>query len=262
MTEIPEHLLQRSRERRAALGLGGDAPAAPPAASTGSDIAATAGGDRAPATAAAAAAPARVETPVKVVAPPPPHVEAALRRKKVPLWAMPVLLGLPIWAYTYVGTLEDPPVEAAGLVAEGEELYAAKCASCHGASGGGGVGPAMSGGAVLDTWPDAADHMEWIALGSADWGRPTYGAQAKPVGGGMPGFGGGSDPLSQHELLAVVMYERVEFGGDAASEELVIALDEAIASGALVLDEGAPFEPANPRAMIDEILGEYLSPEG
>ena len=26
LTEIPEHLLKRSRERRAALGLGGDAP--------------------------------------------------------------------------------------------------------------------------------------------------------------------------------------------------------------------------------------------
>ncbi len=260
MTEIPEHLLQRSRERRDALGLGGDAPATPVTAAPSSDSA--------PVAAAAASAPVKAApapAPVKVVAPPPPHVEAALRRKKVPLWAMPVLLGLPIWAYTYVGTLEDPPVEAAGLLAEGEESYATGtgalgCAGCHGANGGGGVGPAFAGGAIVETFSDPIDHLEWVIKGSANWGQPTYGDTAKPVGGGgvMPGFAGDAAPAEQ--VLAVVMYERAEFGGDPAQEELILALDAALASGELELPEEWSTDVTSEE--LHTLLDPFLSPEG
>ncbi len=219
MTEIPEHLLQRSRDRRAALGGGGDdSPAAAGAA--------------APAVAAAASAPAvkaqaAVATVAKPAPPPPPHVQAALRRKKVPLWAMPVLLGLPIWAYAYVGTLERPPQAAAGLLAVGEETYS-RCASCHGGTGGGGTGPAFTDGAVVETFPNLLEHVEWVIKGSDGWGRPTYGSQAQPLEGGMPGWAVG---LTQEELLGVVLYERVELGGDEALGAVVPLIEEAIDAG-------------------------------
>src|SRR6185503_1051257 len=80
LTEVPEHLLQRSRERRAALGLGGgDAGDAAPAASAAATPATSAAGG------AASAAPAvRAPVPVAPGAPPPapftpPYVRAAER---------------------------------------------------------------------------------------------------------------------------------------------------------------------------------------
>lgn len=251
MTEIPPHLLERSRARRAALGLSTEGEAAATAAPA---PAAAASPTPAP---AAAPAPAPVEAaPPAPPPPPPPYVEAALKRKKIPFWAMPVLLSLPLWAYFYVGTLESPPEEAAGLLAMGEEVYA-QCAACHGAAGGGGVGPAFAGGAVLETWPDPVDHIEWVAKGSAGWGRPNYGAQGKPVQGGMPGY---AASLTEEELVAVVMYERVTFGEDPAQEELLAALDEAVESGALTLEGNYPADVT--ADMIRESLGEALGAAG
>ena len=77
LTEIPEHLLERSRARRAALGLGGDDPApAKPATNVGAD-APPAGSAKAPAKAAAAAALAAVKKPEVVHS---PEVRAANAR--------------------------------------------------------------------------------------------------------------------------------------------------------------------------------------
>ena len=108
MTEIPEHLLRRSRERREALGLStGDEGAATPPPSTPA-AAATPSTEVAPAAAAtpapapAPAAPAVVAPPPK---PPPPYVEAALRRKRIPYWAIPVVALLPLWAFIYQWSL-------------------------------------------------------------------------------------------------------------------------------------------------------------
>jgi mono/diheme cytochrome c family protein len=104
----------------------------------------------------------------------------------------------------------------------GEELYAAQCASCHGATGGGGVGPGFTGGSVLVTFPAGScaaedGHIAWVSLGSSGWPEPTYGAPAKPVGGvgAMPPFG---EALTEEELAAVVLYERVAFGGEDLAE--------------------------------------------
>ena len=99
--------------------------------------------------------------------------------------------------------------EVTAVFAEGQGIYDGQCASCHGAGGGGGVGPALSGGAVLTTFGACTDHVEWVTLGSSGWPDSSYGDSAKPVGGGMPGFGGS---LSEEELAAVVLYERVAFG--------------------------------------------------
>ena len=107
-------------------------------------------------------------------------------------------------------------------VALGQEIYsgAAACAGCHGGGGGGGVGPAFIGGALYTTFPSCADHVKWIQLGSAGWQSevgPTYGAEDKVSIGGMPGFQG---KLSEEELNAVVVFERVVFGGGQLEEVL------------------------------------------
>jgi len=240
VTEIPEHLLKRSKERRAAIG---------------GEEAAAAGGE--PAEAAAPAAEAPAATPavpaaaaaavVEPAAPEPepvrPEVAAALRRRRIPYWAMPVLAGLPLWAYVYQATLEPPPAGSDDPVALGEAIYTS-CAACHG-GGGGGVGsfPALDG--VLETWPDYRDHMMWVRLGSAGWPADTYGAPGKPKNGGMP-----SHTFSDAELAQVVLYERVAFGGLEEGSEEFLAL-EAIAHGDATFEEGGLGEVAT-EAGVDE----------
>lgn len=222
MTEIPAHLLKRSKERRSAIG-GGDAP---------SDDSAPGGEavETAPAAAlvAPAAAAAAVPEPVAVPKPVRPEVAAALNRRKIPFWAMPVLAGLPLWAYVYQATLEPAPSgELTPLAAGGEVYVSSACAGCHGAGGAGtGAVPALTG--VLETWPDFRDHMMWVRLGSTGWQEysPTYGATDKDSKGGMPAH----PSLSDQELAEVVLYERVTFGEmEQAGEEYTLLL--AIAEG-------------------------------
>jgi len=84
VTEVPEHLLKRSRDRKAALGGGGDSGGDAPAASTPAVSEST---EVAP----KAAAPVAAATPAAAPEPVAPYVEAALKRKKIPFWAMPML---------------------------------------------------------------------------------------------------------------------------------------------------------------------------
>ena len=107
-------------------------------------------------------------------------------------------------------------------VALGQQVYsgADACAGCHGANGGGGVGPAFIGGELYTTFPTCSDHAKWIELGSAGWQSevgPTYGAENKVSIGGMPGFQG---KLTEDEIYAVVVFERVVFGGGQTEEVL------------------------------------------
>jgi hypothetical protein len=103
----------------------------------------------------------------------------------------------------------------------GEELYtSAGCAACHGPDGGGGTGPAFAGGAVLVTFPaeSCSDHVSWVALGTSKWPDSTYGANSTALGASgasMPGF---DERLTPEELAAVVIYERVHFGGQSLAE--------------------------------------------
>jgi mono/diheme cytochrome c family protein len=111
----------------------------------------------------------------------------------------------------------------------GEAVYSS-CASCHGATGGGGVGPALD--TVLEVWPDYRDHMMWVKLGDVGWPADTYGATAKPKGAGMPDH----PQLSDAELAQVVLYERAAFGGlDPTSEEYLELVE--IAEGRLTFKE-------------------------
>lgn len=225
MTEIPEHLLKRSRERRAALGLGGDdaggesAPAAAPATTEQAAAAAAPAAPAAPAGRAPAAAPA---------APPPPKpdsfvVAAYKRRKKIPVWAMLALSLLPIWAFMYVRAVTEQTVEALGPLGEGAEVYGG-CASCHGADGGGAVGYAFAGGSVLETFPHIEDQLRFVYFGTDQYlaaGVDNYGNPDRDGGphlageqGTMPQQGalaGGG--LTDHEILSVVCHERYTLGG-------------------------------------------------
>jgi len=102
----------------------------------------------------------------------------------------------------------------------GAAVYA-QCQACHGAGGEGGAGPAFSGGELLMTFPEGSctDQIEWVALGTAGWPDPTYGATNKPVGGVglMPAF---ATTLSPEQIAEVTLYERVQFGGqDLAAAE-------------------------------------------
>ena len=239
MVEVPEHLLQRSSEARSRLS-GEPAPGDSGAQATPADAAAAAS----PAVAAAPVAPAAVpaEPPVKVEAPVAPYVTAALQRKTIPYWVMPVLLFLPIWAIYYVGYLERPPADPEGLLFEGGEVYAEVCASCHGGTGSGGTGRQLSGGEVLLTFPsDAADydglagHIAWVANGSEQTEiveGPSYGDPARTgtdsprtVGSFGAVMGSFTESLSVEELAAVVYYERVAHGGiddETAAHELEV----------------------------------------
>jgi mono/diheme cytochrome c family protein len=220
LTEIPEHLLKRSRERRAALGLeGGETPASAPAEGQAEE-AGTAESTPVPAAAAATPAPAPAAAVEEArAAPPKPepaYIQAARSRKRIPYWAMPVLAALPIWGYVYVRTLEPPPAGESDPLVLGTELFGAQCASCHGASGQGVSAPAFVDGAVVETWPDWRDHVMWVKLGSSGWPAPTYGANDKTVGGAgeMPTFGG---TLDDQEIAQIVLHER-ELAGEDVSE--------------------------------------------
>ena len=84
-----------------------------------------------------------------------------------------------------------------------------------------GILNAFTGGALYTTFPTCADHAKWIQLGSAGWQAevgPTYGAENTVSIGGMPGFQG---KLTEDEIYAVVVFERVVFGGGDTEEVLI-----------------------------------------
>jgi len=228
MTEVPEHLLRRSRERRAALGLGGEEGGPPPgegdagAAPAGASAAAPV---RAEAAAPAAATPAAPPAPPEPPKPPPPYVAAALARPKVPKWAIPVLAALPLWALVYAGSLYVPSAASADpVLAEGQDIYNQQCSGCHGGAGGGGQGRPLSNGDVLLTFPDPQDQLAWVNAGSGLVGEGNpYGDPNRPggqhvagetAGGVMPAFGG---TLTPDEIVAVVRYEREVLSGETGS---------------------------------------------
>ena len=71
----------------------------------------------------------------------------------------------------------------------GERVFARNCASCHGRDGGGGVGPKLADGRVVERYADPSDHRAIVVNGR----------------GAMPPWG---DKLSDQEIDAVVRYER------------------------------------------------------
>ena len=233
VTEIPEHLLKRSRERRSAVGHGGEAAADAPsdaAAVAASNLPATTAATTPATTPAASGPPARTAAPVPAaVAPPQPdpvYVQAAKQRRKIPFWAMATLSLMPLWGLMYVRAVTEPPVVVEGPLGIGTEIYSS-CAGCHGAGGGGGVGYPFSGGSVLQTFPHIEDQIRYVHYGTEGYnaeGVEVYGNPDREGGahvtgnrGVMPAFSG---QLTQYEIVAVICHERYTLGGaDPTSEE-------------------------------------------
>lgn len=243
MTEVPEHLLKRSKDRRTSLDGG------TPAASEAAPAAESAPVEKAAAT---AAAPAAAITPAAAPEPVPPYVEAAIKRKKIPFWAMPVIAFLPLWAVIYIGGLSPASSGEPSQLAAGQTLYVANCAGCHGAGGGGGVGRPMNDGALTATFPDILGQLEFVWLGSNGTGPPgtPYGDPAREGGqhttlsyngNPMPNF---DKSLSQAELLAVVRYEWEGLSGGKTTVD---------AEGNITYGDGKPMLNA---------AGELITPEG
>jgi len=214
MTEVPDYLLERSRARRAALGLatddapapadGGSAPSAAPAVAS---AAPPSSGAPAPA-AAGSAAPAGVATQTL-----PRYIPEPGPKSGIPVWMMPVILILPLWAIVYIGAFgEQTSNEPLTGVALGAQIFTSQgCGGCHGARGQGGVGPKLSQGDTKLTFPDEQAHVDFVKQGSGPIKGQPYGDAGRPGGqrtaasGGMPAFG---TQLSDEEVRAVVLYER------------------------------------------------------
>lgn len=219
MTEIPEHLLKRAQARRAAM-TGGDAPAADAPAGAASAAAAPA----ASAAPAKAKAPAPLPTldsePVKAK-PDLPVVAAAKSRKRVPYWAAPVLLLLPVWGFIYKDAVTPAPRPETDPLVIGDQVFhlTGGCAGCHGADGAGTAGGAqMNDGHVLKTFADPLSMVHWIGYGYKEGAHAngTYGDVNRPqIAGTMPPF---KDTLTPKEIAAVTIYIRSTFGGDAYDE--------------------------------------------
>lgn len=252
MVEVPEHLLQRSRDRRAALGLGGGDAAATPAGGTEASATVEPAADATPAAAAAAATPA-VEVEKPPPPPPPPYVQAFQARKRIPYWAMPVVFLLPLWAVLYAGTLSEANTGELTQLEEGGEIYAEFCATCHGGGGGGGVGPQLSGGAVLETFPTIEAHLAWVFGGSDSAVNGVYGATNTPSKGGMPAFG---DSLTAEQILAVVRYEREVLSGEEVPEDQLGPDEE------LIYADGNPRVSEDGTTLLDPTGENLLDEEG
>ena len=221
MTEIPEHLLKRSK---AAKGKStGDADsessesAAPAASESPAAPVAAGAGDAAP---AAAPEGPLVTFPDLDPEPEPPKPEpafvtAAKSRTRIPVWALPVVAALPIWAMSFAGTMQQPETEDPVLVESAAVYTEAGCAGCHGGNGGGGSGYALADGEVITTFPAVIDQLLHVARGSSAIDGQTYGADGRRVAGGsgaqMPAQAGA---LTVHELELVVFHERATLSGE------------------------------------------------
>ncbi|MGA0878185.1 MAG: hypothetical protein ACO3SP_03625 [Ilumatobacteraceae bacterium] len=210
MTEIPEHLLKRSRDRKAAAG--GDGEASVPATT-------------APATPAPVAATAPAPAPKVEVKPDPPYVAAAKTRQRIPYWAMGTLALMPVFLFMYVRGLQPQEAEASGPIAIGIENYGG-CASCHGADGGGGAGRAFSNGESLKTFPHIEDMLNWIYVGTEAFeaaGVATYGDPDREGGAHAPrSYNGSAMPaqgakyggaLTDYEILGLTCHIRYDLAG-------------------------------------------------
>lgn len=242
MTEIPEHLLKRSKAAKAKAE-GAEPPADSPAPAAATPAVAPAA---APAAAAKAAAPAKAEPP----APKPdiPVVAAYKERKKIPVWAMVALSILPIWAFMYVKALTPEKAEAVGPMGAGEQVYTSICAGCHGGSGEGGAGYPFADGEIGKTFPHIEDQLRYVYFGTSGYqtaGVEIYGNPDRPGGAHITGARGPMPPqggtLTDAEILEAVCYERYGVGGleqDATYETWCAETSEihaALASGSSTL---------------------------
>ena len=238
MTEIPEHLLKRSRERRAALGLGGGEEA--PAAGGGDAPAAAT-----PATTAAAAPPAAPTGPAgrkaaAAAAPPPPpkpdppYVAAAKSRREDPVLGD----GQPEPAAdlaVHVRPLGHRAARGRRRPARRRRRGATPAARAATAPAARAASAASSPTARCSkTFPHIEDQLRFVYFGTeALQPRRRQPATATPTAraaphvtgslGVMPAQGStAGGELTDAEILAVVCHERYTLGGaDPAGDEYV-----------------------------------------
>jgi len=223
LTEVPDYLFERSRERRRALGLlsddgeagGGAAAAAPAVASP----------------VAAAPVAAAITPHVEPTKPLSPAAQSAISRDKVPMWILPVLFLLPIWGFTYVQLLEDDAPIPDTALNRGAVVFATnQCASCHGGTGGGGVGYQLNEGEALLTFPTVDPMLDWLASGTEAWGVGNAIGDPNRPGGAhiagdravMPGFG---QTLSESDIYAVARFVREQLAGEELTPEQIADRD-------------------------------------
>ncbi len=99
------------------------------------------------------------------------------------------LISVSLLAAACGGTAPEVAEGADPALSEGRSIWVAQCASCHGASGGGGRGPKLSEGEVLDRYPEIADQVDLVLNGR----------------GAMPSYVG---RLSEQQIESVVRYTR------------------------------------------------------
>ncbi|MGH1490500.1 MAG: hypothetical protein ACRBK7_14115 [Acidimicrobiales bacterium] len=229
MTEIPEHLLKRSKAAKSGGKAPEEASSAPVAAETSA----------APVAAAPAANLPNLDPEPEPAKPVPHFVSASMKRKRVPLWVLPVIAAIPVWAYAFAGTMQQVETEDELLI--DAALVYGSCAGCHGGTGGGGVGYQLSGGEVLETFPEVIDQMVHVARGSVEIDGEEYGAERADgvrVSGarGKGAMPGQLSSLSMLELEMVVFHERAilseEDTSSAGYQEWIEHMHEGIESGA------------------------------
>ena len=187
MTEIPEHLLKRSKERRrpwawAAASAGDAAPAADAPSGAAGELGRrrkAGGGAGRPSRRAACPPPRRPRRPIRPMSPPP---KAARRCRCGPPRCSP---SCRCGASSTTRACRSPPAGANDPLALGAEIYTGKggCAGCHGTDGSGGVGAKLSGGEVLKTFKNPLAMVHWVAFG-ADGGarRQRHLRRSRPSG--------------------------------------------------------------------------------
>ena len=110
-----------------------------------------------------------------------------------PAHVLAAVLAVGLVASSCAGAPPEVPLGSDGLpdpvLSVGREIYGNRCSSCHGNSGGGGRGPKLSDGAVIEAYPEVLDQIERVTDGK----------------GQMPSFLG---QLSQAQIEAVVRYTR------------------------------------------------------
>lgn len=116
-----------------------------------------------------------------------------LRTGRVILASCVLIVGAGVFsACSSGGSSEAVPSDP--VLAQGQQIYKANCASCHGQKGGGGIGTKLAG-LVAKKYPNIADQEAVIANGRSS----------------MPKFG---SRLSPEEINAVARYERELLGTD------------------------------------------------
>lgn len=119
-----------------------------------------------------------------------------MRRTRIPSGVWVLLLAL----VTAVGGVACTESDGAAEPRTGSQIYRAVCATCHGRSGEGFVGPSLSDIALR--YPNVADQIALVASGR----------------GGMPGFGG---QLRPEQIDAVVQYTRTRFVSNESTSTTV-----------------------------------------